>query len=212
MAFTREDLREIGIEDDDVEKVMTLHGKEVQSLKEQINNFKSKSEYAQEEINSYKKRIEEKDNELTELQKKAKNGEDLNETLEALKQANKEKDEQHQKEMDRLKLNYEVSKALTSAGARNERAVLALIDTENLKLSNESNDVIGLDEQLKNLKETDSYLFNVNSSDNLHSNSDVQNQSQNTNNYNAGSSQGNNGREEDESTIGKNNARRLFGK
>ncbi|REH92875.1 hypothetical protein DOS58_00465, partial [Staphylococcus felis] len=93
MAFTREDLREIGIEDDDIEKVMTLHGKEVQSLKEQINNFKSKSEYAQEEINSYKKRIEEKDNELTELQKKAKNGEDLNETLEALKQANKEKDE-----------------------------------------------------------------------------------------------------------------------
>ncbi|MEB7449878.1 phage scaffolding protein [Staphylococcus chromogenes] len=216
MAFSREDLRNIGIEDNHIDEVMKLHGKEIQSVKDQLSDYKSKAEYAQEEIDSYKKRIEEKDSELNELQQKAKSGEDLNETLQALREANKEKDAQHQQEMERLKLKYEVSKALTSAGARNERAVLALIDTDNLKLSNEGQGIIGLEEQLKDLKETDSYLFNVsdssNDSNSGSNNQDNDNSNQQNSDYNAGYNQGNNGRSDDESAIGKSNARRLLGK
>lgn len=216
MAFSREDLRNIGIEDNHIDEVMKLHGKEIQSVKDQLSDYKSKAEYAQEEIDSYKKRIEEKDSELNELQQKAKSGEDLNETLQALREANKEKDALHQQEMERLKLKYEVSKALTSAGARNERAVLALIDTDNLKLSNEGQGIIGLEEQLKDLKETDSYLFNAsdnsNESKSGSNNQDNDNSNQHIGDYNAGYNQGNNGRSDDESAIGKSNARRLLGK
>ncbi|MCQ9290697.1 phage scaffolding protein [Staphylococcus hyicus] len=216
MAFSRENLREIGVDEDKIEQIMSLHGKEVQGIKDQLSDYKSKSEYAQEEIDSYKKRIKEKDSELTDLQKKADNGEDLKEQIQALREAGKEKETQHQQEMNKLKLKYEVSKALTSAGARNERAVLALINTDELKLSNEGQGIIGLEEQLKALKDTDSYLFNVsensNDANNGSNNQDNGNYNQHINDYNAGSNQGNNGRGDDETAIGKSNARRLFGK
>lgn len=207
MSFTRDDLRGLELSDEQVEKVMSLHGQEVQTLKEQVNDFSAKNNYAQEELKSYKQRIEEKESELNDLQKKAKNGDDLSETLEALKEANKQKDAQHKKEMDSLKLKYEVSKALTNAGARNERAVLALIDTDNLTLSNEGHGVIGIEDQLKNLKESDSYLFNEETNNNSQDNSNS-----NSLSYNAGGQQGNGGIDKSDKSIGINNARRLLGK
>lgn len=60
MSFTRDDLRGLELSDEQVEKVMSLHGQEVQTLKEQVNDFSAKNDYAQEELKSYKQRIDEK--------------------------------------------------------------------------------------------------------------------------------------------------------
>ena len=61
-------------------------------------------------------------------------------------------------EIAALKLDYEISRALTAAGARNDKAVKALLDDAQIKL--EDGKVIGLDEQLEKLRADNGYLFN----------------------------------------------------
>ena len=54
-------------------------------------------------------------------------------------------------------LNYAIERALTAAKAKNAKAVKALLDMEKVKLDGEQ--LLGLDDQLKAIKESDPYLF-----------------------------------------------------
>lgn len=59
--------------------------------------------------------------------------------------------------MDAMRVDWALSAALKQAGARNDRAVLALIDREKIKVEGEN--VTGVAEQLEALRESDPYLF-----------------------------------------------------
>lgn len=222
MSFTREDLRNIGVEDSKVEEVMSLHGKDVQHLQSNLDVLKEKKQSAEQEVKLYKERIDEQNTKLDELRNQVNSGEDLNEKVKALQEANSQKDEQHKQEMNKVKLRYEIDKELDRTGARNKVAVMALVDQENVSLSDE-NGVQGLTEQLEKLKETDSYLFNDDNSQS--SNQDRGNGSNEQNgtvgntqgsgtgvNYNAGQGKGNNGSQVSEGTLGRKNAERLLKK
>lgn len=216
--FTREELRNIGIENEKVEEIMALHGKDVQELKEKEEQAQSKANEAQEEIKSYKQRVAETNNQLEELRSKVNSGEDLNKQVEALKQANDQKDKEHQEQMNKVKLSYEIDKELDRAGAKNSIAVMALVNKDNVKLSDDG--VKGLSEQLEKLKETDSYLFNADNSNQTNNQSGGNdNNGQSGSNdqsgggidYNAGQSRGNNGNPQADGALGRSNAERLFG-
>ncbi|HDP5827244.1 TPA: phage scaffolding protein [Staphylococcus aureus] len=222
MSFTREDLRNIGVEDSKVEEVMSLHGKDVQHLQSNLDVLKEKKQSAEQEVKLYKERVDEQNTKLDELRNQVNSGEDLNEKVKALQEANSQKDEQHKQEMNKVKLRYEIDKELDRTGARNKVAVMALVDQENVSLSDE-NGVQGLSEQLEKLKETDSYLFNDDNSQS--SNQDGGNGSNEQNgtvgntqgsgtgvNYNAGQGKGNNGSQVSEGTLGRKNAERLLKK
>lgn len=213
MSFTREDLRVIGIDDEKIEDIMSLHGQEIQSFKDKVSQKDSKLKELQTTVDSYKEDNEQKDNELKDLQEKAKNGEDLQQTISDLRQANQEKEEQRQKEVKELNFNHSLENKLRDVGARNVKAVRALLDSENLKFNDEENEVIGLQDQLEKLRETDSYLFveTSNADDPAQSSQQQQAQSQ-TNNYNPGAKKGNNGFNNSDEAIGKSNAQRLLGK
>lgn len=58
--------------------------------------------------------------------------------------------EAHGKEVAGLKIGAAVDAALTKAGARNQTAVKALLDMEQIKLDKEGN-ITGIDEQVKSL-------------------------------------------------------------
>lgn len=206
MKFSREELRKIGIEDEKLEQVMKLHGSAVDSLNESVSQKTSELEAAISERDSYKQRVEDQSNQLDELNNKVKNGEDLTEQIEALKNANKAKDDEHAKQVAKVKLNYEIEKELMNANARNSKAVLALIDSEVIKLNDEGNGVKGLSEQLEALKESDGYLFN-DVTDNANDDEDKTDFT-----YNAGNNKGNAGQEgNNDIAIGKAAAARLLG-
>lgn len=57
------------------------------------------------------------------------------------------------------KLSNAIEMALVNAGTRNTKATKALLNLENIKLDGEN--LIGLNDQLENLKKSDSYLFNA---------------------------------------------------
>ena len=56
-----------------------------------------------------------------------------------------------------MKFDYALTAALTGAKARNSKAVKALLDMDGLKLNDGK--IIGLDEQLSQIKEENSFLF-----------------------------------------------------
>ncbi|WP_433912357.1 phage scaffolding protein [Staphylococcus sp. LKG3-3] len=222
MAFSREELRGIGVDDEKIDSIMALHGKDVQDLQSKEEQARADLESAQQESKLYKERVDEQNSKLDELRNQVNSGEDLNEQIKALKEANTQKDEQHQQEMNKVKLRYEIDKELDRAGAKNRIAVMALVNQDEVSLSDD-NGVKGLSEQLESLKESDSYLFNDTNSSSSQSNSGGNNngssQQQGGNdsnsgdiNYNAGQSKGNNGNPPAEGTIGRKNAERLLGK
>lgn len=212
MSFTRDDLREIRIDEESLEKVMTLHGQEVQGLNDKVSQKESKLNELQSTVDSYKEDNKQKDNELKDLQEKAKNGDDLQQTISDLRQANEHREKERQKEINDLKFNHNLENKLRDVGARNVKAVRALLDSENLKFNDEENEVIGLQDQLEKLRESDSYLFadSTNSDSQAQSSQQQQQQSQ-SQSYNAGNKKGNNGFDDSDEAIGKNNAQRLLG-
>lgn len=198
----RKDLTELGIEAEAVDKIMEMYGKDVNPIKQENETLKA-------EVKSYKDQVVDRDNQLEEIKTKVGDAEALNATIDSLKQANKDKDEAHQNLVNQVKLDYEIKLALNEAGAKNERAVKALIDLDTVKI-NEDGQLIGLNEQLTNLKSTDDYLFNgpINTE-----NKDINNNPENPPiNLNPGGSQGNNGKDPDLSEVGKAHAKRLFNK
>ena len=212
MSFTRDDLREIGIDEESLEKVMTLHGQEVQGLNDKVSQKESKLNELQSTVDSYKEDNKQKDNELKDLQEKAKNGDDLQQTISDLRQANEDREKERQKEIKELKFNHNLENKLRDVGARNVKAVRALLDSENLKFNDEENEVIGLQDQLEKLRESDSYLFaDSTNSDSQAQNSQQQQQQSQSQSYNAGNKKGNNGFDDSDEAIGKNNAQRLLG-
>lgn len=152
MAFSREELKNIGIDDEKINDVMTLYGKNIQSLKDSVDEEKRKDEENKKEVEPYRKRINEQNDELDNLKEKINKGENLEEQINALKQANKEKDQQHIDEMNEVKLQYEIDKELNSAGAKNTTAVMALVNRDNISFDSEKGSR-GLKEQLDDLKE-----------------------------------------------------------
>ncbi|WP_282804572.1 phage scaffolding protein [Clostridium tetani] len=63
----------------------------------------------------------------------------------------------YEKQIKDMQFNYALEGALKGANVRNTKAVKALLNLENVKLDGEN--LLGLNEQLDLLKESDSYLF-----------------------------------------------------
>ncbi|OSB16700.1 scaffolding protein [Clostridium sporogenes] len=63
----------------------------------------------------------------------------------------------YEKKIQDMQFNYALEGALKSANVRNTKAVKALLNLEGIKLDGES--LIGLNEQIEEIRKSDSYLF-----------------------------------------------------
>ncbi|BDR86124.1 phage scaffolding protein [Clostridium tetani] len=121
---------------------------------------KSKFDSINNQINDLQTQIKERDNQLKDLSSKAGNNEELKKQIEELQSKNKIAKEEYEGKISKMKFDYTLEKALNKAGAKNSKAVMALLNAEKIKLDGES--LIGLDEQLTSLKTSDPYLFGDN--------------------------------------------------
>lgn len=149
--MTREELKALGLSDEQIDSIMAAHGKVVNTTKDELTS-------AQSELESYKTQLTDRDTQLEDLRGKAEGHADLQSTIDALKQANEDAKNAHHVELSNTKLNYELDQALLLNKARNPRAVRALLDSELIKLGDDGK-VVGLSEQLEGVKTTDPYLF-----------------------------------------------------
>lgn len=109
------------------------------------------------EVKELEKQLKDRDTQLEDLSKKAAGNEDLIKQINDLQDANKQTAADYQAKLDKQAFDFSLEKALADAKAKNPKAVKALLNTEAIKLDGEK--LLGLEEQLKALQESDSYLF-----------------------------------------------------
>lgn len=147
----REFLKELGLSDEQIEKIMAEHGKTVNSMKDELEKAKE----LEKQIEGLKEQIKQRDEQLEELKKIDAEG--LQAKIKELQEANERAEKEWQEKLQKQTFDFALERALVAAKARNPKAVKALLDLENIKLDGEK--LLGLEDQLKKLKESDSYLF-----------------------------------------------------
>ena len=146
----REELKELGLTDEQIGSIMALHGVTVNELNSRVST-------AEQQATQYQEQLEKNQNELNDFKANAKGNEDLTKQLEDLQSKFDEIKTSSEQQIADLKKSSAIDLALTQAGAKNIKAAKALLDSESLELTNEG--LKGLDEQLAALKESDGYLF-----------------------------------------------------
>jgi len=153
MDWLKEILKKAGIEEGKLDSVIGDINKQWALY------FVPKDKYN--EVAEAKKKLEadiaERDKQLEQLKAAAGSNEELKKQIETLQAENKKASEEWQAKMAQMQLDFAIEKALAAAKAKNIKAVKALLDMEKVKLDGEQ--LLGLDDQLKTLKETDPYLF-----------------------------------------------------
>jgi DNA repair exonuclease SbcCD ATPase subunit len=109
------------------------------------------------EIKDLKQQLDDRDTQLKDLSTKATGNEELQKQIQDLQAANDQAKQEYEAKLSQQTYDFTLDRALMSAKARNPKAVKALLDMESIKLDGES--LLGLNEQLDALKESDSYLF-----------------------------------------------------
>lgn len=146
----REELKELGLTDEQIGSIMALHGVTVNELNSRVST-------AEQQATQYQEQLEKNQNELNDFKANAKGNEDLTKQLEDLQSKFDETKTSSEQQIADLKKSSAIDLALTQAGAKNIKAAKALLDGESLELTDEG--LKGLDDQLAALKESDGYLF-----------------------------------------------------
>jgi len=110
-----------------------------------------------------KEQISERDSQLESLKGQVKDNEELTAEIDRLKSENEAATTELQEKLEKQAFDFSLEKALTDSKVRNPKAVKALLDVESIKLDGEK--LLGLDDQIKALKESDAYLFEAESSE-----------------------------------------------
>jgi len=133
----RTELEAMGLTKEQVDSIMKING-------DDIENAKSASAA---EISGLNTQVSDRDKQLETLKSTAGDNEALTQQIADLQAANAKAKETHESEMNQLKIDFAVEKALTAANAKNVKAVRALLDLEGAKLDREGN-VKGLQDQI----------------------------------------------------------------
>ena len=148
--MNKEDLIAMGLTEEQAKKVMdSLDG-----------NYVTKTRFNEvnEENKTLKKSVSDRDKQLEDLKKSSGDNEELKKQIETLQQENANQKKAHDAEMTQLRLDNAIDAALTAAGAKNIKAVRALIDTSKVKVG-EDGKLTGFDDLLSAAQKSDSYLF-----------------------------------------------------
>ena len=144
----REFLKELGLEKEAVEQIMTEHGKDVEGLKQQISTLETEKENLSGQLAEANQQMEDfKSMDIEGIQRAAEEWKTKAEAAEAKAKADVEK----------LQFEYALNTALAGAKAREPKAVAALLDMDGLKLN--GNEIVGLKDQLEKLKTEKDFLF-----------------------------------------------------
>ncbi|SDY13375.1 phage scaffolding protein [Eubacterium barkeri] len=133
--------------------------KAAEASKKELEGYIPKNRF--EEVNTAKKQLEkdlkDRDGQLDELKKNAGDNEALKQQIEVLQGDNQKKDEDYQKQIRELAITNAVKLAISET-AQDVDLVASLLDTDKIILSADGS-ITGIDEQVKALKESKTFLF-----------------------------------------------------
>lgn len=144
----REFLKELGLTDEQIDKIMSENGKDVEKAKGDLSTKET-------ELASVKEQLETANSKIEEF--KEMDVEGIKAAAEDYKTKYEEAQNKSKEELEKLKFEHKIESALSGAKAKNIKAVKALLDMEGLKLNGD--EIVGLNEQLENIKKENSYMF-----------------------------------------------------
>lgn len=150
LQMKKQELLDLGIDEETVKAVIAIHAKDIQ----EANAKTAAAEQARDDLQV---RVDGYDDQLAEIKKSAGDNEELKNQIKDLQDANKKTAKDYQNKLAEQQKEFRIESALRDANAKNPKAVKALLDLE--KVSVDGDNVIGLDDQLKNLQESEGYLF-----------------------------------------------------
>ncbi|MFT8392438.1 MAG: phage scaffolding protein [Liquorilactobacillus ghanensis] len=154
MAVTRDFLKELGIEGDNLEKIMTEVGKshtDSVELQKKVDDLSSQNE-------TLAAQVKERDSKIDELGKAEGLSQKYKDQLSDLQSQIKSKDEEFAGKLANVKKSNAIELALRDAGAKDTKILSPLLDQDVIKLD-EKGEVTGLKEQLEKIQESHDYLF-----------------------------------------------------
>ncbi len=149
--MTKEQLIALGLTEEQATKAAAASAEE---LKAYIP--KHRFDEVNEENKALKATVKENATQLETLKAAAGASEEMKKTIETLQADNKKKDEEHQEKLKELTLTNAIKMALAGK-VHDETLAAGLVDKTKLVIDGDK--VVGLDEQLKGLKETKAFLF-----------------------------------------------------
>lgn len=153
--MTRKQLEDLGISKEQADSIMKINGDDIENAKSasaaEIKNLQT-------EVTGLKTQVSDRDKQLETLKTAAGDNETLTKQIADLQAENTKVKETHESEMNQLKIDFAVEKALTGAKAKNIKAVKALLELEDAKLDKDGN-VRGLAEQIEKLTSGDDTKF-----------------------------------------------------
>lgn len=152
----REELKEMGLTDEQIESVMAKSGAEVAALNTQITTLKSEKAQLENDKKVITKEKEDKEKALDDLQKNSISNEEYQNKI-------KEIEANAKKEHEDYVLDQLIDQALTDAKVLNtenaRKSVKGLLDMDKISVAKDGKSLIGIKEQLEATKKTDAYFF-----------------------------------------------------
>ena len=147
--MTKEELKALGLNDEQIEKVAEDYGK----------NYVPKSQFNQknEELKQAKESLTTMQSDIEVLKKSNADNAELSKQIDELNAAQVKREEEYTAQIQKMELDGIVERTLLSSKVKNAKAVRALLDLEDAKVKDGA--IKGLDDQLAKLKESDPYLF-----------------------------------------------------
>jgi chromosome segregation ATPase len=133
-----------------------------------LNDKNDKMEMLEGQVEDVKSQLDERDTQLEQLKNDTQASDELKSRIEELENQNnqqkeeyetkiQEQDQEYQTKIEQQQFNSKLDLSLRDAQAKNPKAVKALLNSEEIKLDGDK--LLGLEDQIKILKESDSYLF-----------------------------------------------------
>ena len=146
----REELEKLGLEKDAIDQIMALHGQTVEKHKTELATVKTEMQTVKDQLAEAGKQIE--GFKSLDIDGVKKSADEWKAKAEAAEKSAAE-------QVAKLKFDTALTSALSSAKAKNAKAVQALLDANALKYNDADGSIVGLSEQLEKIKAENDYLF-----------------------------------------------------
>lgn len=128
--MTRKQLEDLGLTKEQVDSVMKINGDDIENAK---GTAATEIKNLQTEVEGLKTQVSDRDKQLETLKTSAGDNAELKKQIEDLQTENATAKANHESELNQLKINFAVEKALTGAKAKNIRRLKLCL---NLKMPN----------------------------------------------------------------------------
>lgn len=147
--MTKSELLELGITEEQADKIVEDYGK----------NYVSKSQFnaKNEELKNRKDEVKTLTDEIENLKQSNANNQELIKQIDDLKAAATTRENEYAAKLKAMEVDSIVDKSIMSLNGKNTKAIRALLDLNEAKVEN--GEVVGLKEQLESVQKDNPYLF-----------------------------------------------------